>query len=135
MKNYLRKKSLEDYIVWIVGSLFIFGFALFIIGFFWGVEGPVANLNGLGKTSILKFLKIDNINYPLYTIPNGGMIENTNLFTLIKTLNPSIGLIYSMAILSVVGFSFIMLDIIIVIGLIIVTFILEMIIPKIKSKK
>ncbi len=138
MKNFFKDKTWENYFTYFLFFLLIISVLFLIFGFFWNVETDIyfSDIDSINtKTSVTKILKEDFPFIELLNENNGEILDTKNLFTLCKTINPEIGILYDMVILAITGFSIMMLLILIVIVIFILAVLFEFIIPLFKKQK
>ena len=112
MKNFFENRTWDDYLAMVVIALIIGGLAIFFVGFYWGFEPELVGTLSIGKISVHKVTA--------GKIPANVMIGlqndvDYNLFSLAGSIDPSFGMMYVMVIISLVGFSMIMLGIVMII--------------------
>lgn len=138
MKEFFKEKSWDDYLAMGVIFFLILGLILFVVGFYWGFDAdptnPIASIiPSTEKTSVAQITKG---NSTVYSAVYPSIIgDKTNLFDLVGNMDANWGTAYGMAITAVVGFSFIMLSIALIIFILVAGLVVEIIIPKIKAKK
>ncbi|BDU67362.1 MAG: hypothetical protein TYPL_0150 [Candidatus Tyloplasma litorale] len=136
IKNFLSSRTSEDWIIYSVLGILILGISFFVIGFFWGIKInenfiPENNANIIFPSSNVKnILQGDWGQIPAYE-----QLNTKNLFTLMGSLEPNYGSLYSMTALSITGFSFIMISILAIIFIFLGTFLFSFIIAFFKKNK
>lgn len=134
MIKFLKNRTWDDYVIATVLITIFLGLFLFVIGFFWGFEDKsIIFLNG--KTSVMKLLKKDDLEWMSSNGFEFVSIDNSNLFIMMKDLNKDMGSLYSMVALSVSGFAFIMLGLSELILIILGSFLFEFVYYKIKKNR
>ncbi len=136
MKNFFENKTWDDYLIAGVFVLIIGGLALFFIGFYFGFNPVLPNGGNDGalfneKLSVHKIVSGKAFAGTMSVI---GLNGDYNLFSLAGAIDPSFGAMYAMVVVSILGFSFMMLGFAIVLTVIIVGFIWEMVMKK-KQRK
>lgn len=126
MKNFLKDKTWDDYYLYVTFGIMILGFILFLIGFYYGFEQPGLEGTPLnGKTNVANILKQDN---SIYTILIDGWNDSWNLFDLAGNIDSSLeGALFAMVVVSILGFSFIMLSLFLMVLVIIIGFTIDII--------
>ncbi len=140
MKDFFKNRTWDDYLSMGVIAIIILGLALFFIGFYWGFEPldlptETGIPDNMGKVSVHKFTsgkELDSFIVIRYAELTAN--QNYNLFSLAGAISSASGTLYAMVIVSILGFSLIMLGVAIVIVVIIVGLIID-IIAKRKAKK
>ncbi len=130
MKDFFKNRTWDDYLAMVVVVLIVLGAALFFIGFYWGFT-PKAMVPGfedttfdlLGNASVHKVLS----NTTYQSIYGLG---DYNLFSLAGKIDSSFGTLYAMVVVSLLGFSFMMLGIAIMISVIVIGLVWEAILRK-----
>ncbi len=129
MKNFFKDKNWDDYYLMATLVIIIIGFVLFFIGFFFGFDIDVAIVGQQLHTNVRNVISGDSKVVEAFIGDNPR-----NLFDLIGMIDSDMAPLYGFAVTAVVGFSFIMLSIAMIVLVIIVGLIIELVQKK-KNKK
>lgn len=124
MRDFIRDKSWEDWLIYSAGIIILIGLFLFTIGYLWSFTMQTdifPNEDNVKKTNIRELLK-------------GTSYDEYNLFTLIGAINKDITpKFFNMTVLAISGFTFIMFGIAQIFSLILFTIIYEWVWPPLKK--
>ncbi len=140
MKDFFKNRTWDDYLAMVVIGLIIGGLVIFFIGFYWGfkpLELPAGTglPDQMGKVSVHKFTTGQGLNsFIAARYLELTADQNYNLFSLAGAISSASGTLYAMVIVSLVGFSLIMLGVLVMLIVIIAGFTIDMIARK-KAKK
>lgn len=131
MINFFKNKTLEDYIIYSIITMFLLGMLMFFIGFFWGFKSPI----DLGTEINFSKLNVNSVLHGDWNLYGGRLSEPQNLFDLMKNIDSSFDALYALTIVSIIGFSIIMFSIFLVIIVVIFAFTKDFIIPFFQKRK
>ncbi len=129
MKNFFKDKNWDDYYLMATLVIIIIGFVLFFIGFFFGFD--LTN-DILGLPMHTNVRNVIGGNTPLVETFLGS--DPKDLFDLMGMVDSSMGPLFGFCVTAIVGFSFIMLSIAMIIVVIVVGLVIELVQKK-KNKK
>lgn len=125
MKNFISSRSLEDWFLYGIIGIMIIGGLLFVVGYMlsFNVDSLLSLITGEDKTSISRMLKSES--YP------------NDLFTLMTYLisNEAGSTAYNMCVTAMTGVALLFFIVSIIIVVMVWGTIVDIILPKIKSKK
>lgn len=135
MKDFFKGKRWDDYMAYAIMVIMILGMVMFFVGYYWGVEWDWGFVGISSKVNLHKVAA--NVDGCRTLISNtlGITADKMDIFTLMGYMDPSWGAVYAMGIVAIIGFSFIMLGILLVILMLIAGLMIEIVVPKIKAKK
>lgn len=141
MKDFFKSKTWDDYLTYSVLGLIIGGLAVFFIGFYWGFEMEAVIGSGVidefsGKYNVRKIISLSKDNPSALALICPELIgeQNLNLFTLAGSISSESNPLFAFVVISLFGFSMIILGIVVMIVSIATVFIIDLVIRN-KIKK
>lgn len=126
MKNFFKNRTWDDYLAMFVIGTIILGLVLFFIGFYWGFK-PTYYSGLLNKVNVHNFVSKNKTDFMKLIMDGYNLPTDLNLFSLAGNIDSSFGTLYALVVLSILGFSLIILGVTMIIVVIIVGFIWDII--------